>query len=195
MALAGWFVGVLRCESYNLRPHLRGPRLASLEPRPPERYAPRRLVVHARVVAAVSCAVAGLDALLPGPHAHLALVAGVGAGAVLAVVAGEACHHGIARRRRPALGDDLIAADEAIRRLAARSVGYGSGGLAAMLVAFQLAASAAGAGGTSPMRPALQLVALGVFAWALVLAVTAGAELRLPSARAVAAGRGELSRR
>jgi hypothetical protein len=176
MALAGWFLGVLRCEAYNLRPRLLGPRLASLEPRSPERYAPRRLAVHARAMTGASCATVALDAFLPGPRAHLALVVAVAVAAVVVAIAGEGCQRAIARRRRPALSDDLVAADEAIRRLAARSVGYGTGGLVALLVAFQLAALATPVGGapTSEARMALELVALLLFVWALVLAITAG---------------------
>ncbi len=42
---------------------------------------------------------------------------------------------------------------------------------------------------------ALELVALLLFVWALVLAITAGGELRLPSPRTIATGHGGLASR
>ena len=137
MGLAAWFVGLVRCETYNLRPRFRGPREASLMPRSVERYAPRRLLVHNRIGVVVSWSLVVLDLLLPGPREHFNLVVVLACLSLLVVVVGEVCQCGIAMRPRPALDVDLLAADEAIRTVAARSVGYGTAGLEALLIGSQ----------------------------------------------------------
>jgi hypothetical protein len=57
--------------------------------------------------------------------------------AVAVLLVTELCQRGIARRARPAVGPDLLAADEAIRRMASWSVAYGATGLITLLAAFE----------------------------------------------------------
>jgi hypothetical protein len=180
MGLAAWFVGLVRCETYNLRPHVHGPREASLMPRPVERYAPRRLLIHNRIAVAVSWLVVALDLVLPGPREHFDVVVVFAALSVVALVVGELCQRGIAVRARPALGADLLAADEAIRTVAARSVGYGTAGLEALLVGLQswLLAQAPPAVATTPVRTLLGSVGFALIIWAAALALNARRQMQ-----------------
>lgn len=180
MGLAGWFIGLVRCETYNLRPLLHGPREASLMPRPVERYAPRRLLIHNRTGVVVSWLVVALDLVLPGPREHFGAVVAFAALSVVTLVVGELCQRGIAVRARPALGADLLAADEAIRTVAARSVGYGTAGLEALLVGLQsrLLAQAPPAVATTPVRTSLGWVGFALIIWAAALALNARRQMQ-----------------
>ena len=180
MGLAAWFVGLVRCETYNLRPRLHGPREASLMPRQVERYAPRRLLIHNRVGVVVSWSLVILDLLLPGPREHFDVVVVFAGVSLLALVVGELCQRGIAMRPRPALGADLLAADEAIRTVAARSVGYGMAGLEALLIGSQglLLEQAPPYVATTQARMLIGLVGFGLILWAAALALNARRQIQ-----------------
>lgn len=180
MALGGWFVGLVRCETYRLRRTPTTPRAASLVTRSVEDYAPRRLVVHTRVIALVSLLLVLLDALLPGPRLHLATVIGLGGCSLAVLLLAESCGRAIALRARPALAPDLLAADDAIRTVAARSLGYGASGLVSLLAGSQawLVASAPPYVATPPVRMALGALGAALLLWALALALAARRELR-----------------
>ena len=72
-----------------------------------------------------------LDVVLPGVREHFDLVLLFGILATVTLIVGEQCQRAIALRARPVLAPDLVAADEAIRSVAARSVGYGASGSSA----------------------------------------------------------------
>jgi hypothetical protein len=137
MGLGFWFLGLVRSEMYNLRPHFKGTRRASLEVREVRRYLPTRMVVLPRLSAVVALGLVAAALLLPDPSPDPAVIVGLGLTAAIALAVTEGCQRGIAQRARPVLSPDLRAADEAIRSMASWSVAYGSAGLIAMLAAFE----------------------------------------------------------
>ena len=161
MGLAAWFVGLVRCETYNLRPHVHGPREASLMPRPVERYAPRRLLIHNRIAVAVSWLVVALDLVLPGPREHFDVVvvfAACVAGLVSVVSSAPSaapCPPWCPRRRS-------------------------SIGLEALLVGLQswLLAQAPPAVATTPVRTLLGSVGFALIIWAAALALNARRQMQ-----------------
>ena len=180
MGLGAWFVGLVRCETYNLRFRSAGQRAASLEPRSIKRYAPPRLRIHNFFGALVAWVVVAVDLLLPSARQHIALIVAFALLCLVVVGVSERCQHAIALRARPALGDDLLAADDAIRSVAARSVAYGAAGLESLLIGSQCLmitqGRASGVAGTP--RTVFALVELGLCVWAAVLAMTARRELQ-----------------
>jgi hypothetical protein len=137
MGLGFWFIGLVRSELYNVRPRYHGSRVASLEVREVRRYLPTRMLLLPRVVAALAVTIVVIDRVLPHPSPHSSTIVGLGLIAVVALLVTEACQQGIAHRTRPAITPDLVAADEAIRRMAAWSVAYGAAGLITLLGAFE----------------------------------------------------------
>ena len=99
---------------------------------------------------------------------------------LLALVVGELCQRGIAIRPRPALGADLLAADEAIRTVAARSVGYGMAGLEALLIGSQglLLEQAPPYVATTQACMLFGLVGFGLILWAAALALNARRQMQ-----------------
>lgn len=127
------FLGAIAAELHHLRTRARGPRAVELRPRDVEDYLPvaahrRRLVLVALAVVAVALT-ATVAASFPATGA-LALV-------IAALV--PAVQRGIVGRARPAMADDLRAADDAVRRLAVRSVDEAGAGAVLLLTAWQLA--------------------------------------------------------
>jgi multisubunit Na+/H+ antiporter MnhB subunit len=132
--LPGWFVGVIGAELFRLRPNRRGPQTASLRLRSAERYAPPRLVWHSRILAACCAAMAVAVVFVPWrAPIHATVASAVAACAVLLLT--EVCQHAIAARTRPALPPELEDADDAIRRVGAKAVGYAGAGIVALLAA------------------------------------------------------------
>ena len=137
MALGFWFLGLVRSELYNVRPRYHGPRFASLEVREVRRYLPARMVVLPRITVLMALGLVLADQLIPHPSPHPAVIIGLWVTALLVLIVTEACQQGIAHRSRPAVGEDLRAADEAIRSMASWSVAYGAAGLITLLAAFE----------------------------------------------------------
>ena len=191
MALGGWFVGLVRTDTYNLRRHWRGPRTVSLEPRSLRNYLPRWLSVNLVAFAVLGVLAVPACTWLPGYDENLGEVIALALLVVLVAAVGDASTRAIARRPRPAVSEDLRRADDALRSLASLSVAYGAGGLEALLVSVQL--SAIGAipvdvivnghlASQSGARQYVGLLAIPCFIWALTQAWRARRQVR-PSAR------------
>jgi hypothetical protein len=139
LALPGWFGGVLAAELFRLGPRRKArttARTASLLPRTAGRYTPARLARHSRVLAA-ACVAVSVAVVLLGEGAVIPAVVVAAVGVVTLALA-EACQRAVAARARPALPPDLEAADEAIRRLGATSIGYAASGVLSLLIALML---------------------------------------------------------
>lgn len=134
VGLVGAFGGAIAAEMHHLRPqHARRPRTVDLAPRDLGAYLPhgsrRRLFL---------IGLAGLAAVI----AEVVLVGGVpilGLGALGLLALVPVTQSGIVRRGRPALVPELRRADDAVRRLAIRSVDEAGAGASLLLVAWQLA--------------------------------------------------------
>jgi hypothetical protein len=169
--LPGWFVGVIASEFFRLRPSRRGPRTASLRRRSAERYRSPGVIWQTRALAALCVLLAATDALVPWRTSlHVSVIAAAGACAVLAVT--EVCEHAIAARTRPALPAHLEGADDAIRRVGAKAVGFAGCGVGVLLFTVCLNVTA------SPHAPSygrwhnvLGIADLALIAWAISLAV------------------------
>lgn len=132
--LVGAFLGAIAAEAHHLRTRSSGPRTVDLTPRDVRAYLPhpdRRRLVALGIAAAV--ATLGALVLVDGHVPTLGLLA-----LALAVVV-PVTQHGIVTRARPALAPDLRRADDAVRRLAVRSVDEAGAGAMILLVAWQLA--------------------------------------------------------
>lgn len=141
--LGAAFAGAIGAEMHHLRRRPSGPRTVSLRPREVAGHlwgsSRRRLVVLAG-----ACALA-VSAHLLIPAANGSPIAGllgllVGASVVLV-------QRSIVARPRPALPEDLTAADDAIRGLAIRSVDAAGAGLVLLLLLWQLTQTGAAVGG------------------------------------------------
>jgi hypothetical protein len=138
--LPGWFAGVIATELFRLRRDQYGPRTASLQRRSAERYAPRRLVWHTRILAMCCVGIGVAAPFLPWRSSVREVVASAAAACAVLVLA-EVCQHAIAARTRPALPPEIEDADDAIRRVGAKAVGYAAAGIVALLAALCLGAA------------------------------------------------------
>jgi hypothetical protein len=133
--LGGVLAGVVSAELYHLRRRPVPGGVASLEPRPTERYVDGGIRTALRLAAGVSLAVSvvsvfGADrrGLLPG------------LASLVVVLVVELLQRFIAERPRPALPDDLRRADDAIRRASsAVALPHAGLGLVLLLLGFQVA--------------------------------------------------------
>lgn len=139
VGLLASFAGAIGAELHRLRHPSTGTRTASITPREPGRYAPyspparRGTLIGLAVVTIVAGTVVALapgTSVIPWPGYALAALA------VLA--AARAMQRVIALRGRPALPDNLQAADDLVRRLAITSIDTASAGIALLLVAWQV---------------------------------------------------------
>ncbi len=136
MGLLGAFAGAIGAELHQLRQRQAGPRTVSLAPRDLDDYRPegsgRRTLVLAGVAAGVAMVHLGVPAASGPPIPGLLGV--VVAGTVLTV------QRAIVGRPRPALTGHLAAADDAVRRLAIRSVDAAGAGSLLLLTLWQVSA-------------------------------------------------------
>jgi len=168
----GWFVGVIATELFRLRAsNRRSPqRTASLEPRNVSRYVAPRLAWHARILAGATILVTVTAIFLPWHSGRLSLVAlSVGTVAVLATA--EACQHAVAARTRPALPPALEEADDGIRQIGAKAVGYAASGALAVLFGFACMLGFRGTGAPAHLSGTMTAVGYMALVWALALGV------------------------
>jgi hypothetical protein len=186
MGLGAWFTGLMQAEAYNRRARYHGPRVASLDARSAGRYRDARLRRATRAIA-VGCGVvslAGAAVVSPALRAQ-PVVLGM---AAIAVITGAALgQRGIVGRARVVTSPDLMAADEAIRSVAAATVDLGASGVLLLVTGSQLSRIGVHVSRSSPATTlALTFVSLGLLATSLTLAWRAR-RLVQPSARQRAA--------
>ena len=165
MGLLGAFAGTIGAELHHLRQRWDGPRTVSLAPRELDDYRPRGARRRTLVLVGVAVAVALAHVAVPvADGLPLPGLLGVAvAGSVLAV------QHAIVGRPRPALPDHLAAADDAVRRLAIRSVDAAGAGSVLLLILWQVSAiTRATVPATSLFAAITALVYLGFAILALV---------------------------
>lgn len=133
MGLLGAFAGAIGAELHHLRRRPRGPRTVSLEPRELHAFLPERARVRLAVVVGLAAVGSVLHLVLPAVEG--VPVPGLLAGLVTAAVVGV--QRAIVTRPRPALPDTLAAADDAVRRLAIRSVDASGAGAVLLLSLWQ----------------------------------------------------------
>lgn len=160
--LLGAFVGAIAAEAHHLRRRSAGPRSVDLTPRDVAAYVPggSRLRLAWLTAAATTAMVATL-VLAQGHFPTLGLLALF----LLALV--PVAQRGIIGRARPAVAADLRAADDAVRRLAVRSVDEAGAGAALLLIAWQLAPAYTTVNVPTPIAGALAVTQLA----ALIVAV------------------------
>jgi hypothetical protein len=160
MGLLSVFVGAILAELHHLRPRRAGVRAAHLAPREVGDHLPPRARIRS-VALAVSALVASTLAVTVGGQRVplLGLLALLVAGLVPVV------QRGIVGRGRPAVAASLLAADDAVRRLAVRSVDEAGAGVVLLLTAWQLAPTYTVASVAAPVTVVMivaQLASLGV---------------------------------
>jgi hypothetical protein len=170
--LPGWFVGVIATELFRLRPRRRsGPqRTASLERRSASRYVPSRLAWHARILAVAIVAATIAALLVPWRSDRTPLIL-LAIGAVVILGAAEACQHAIAARTRPALASALEEADDVIRHVGAKAVGFAASGALAALLGLTCLVGFRGAGVPAHLSGSMTVVGFLALLWALGLGV------------------------
>jgi len=174
------FLASIAAEFHHLRNREPGPRTVSL--------LPREVGVHLRsgsrlrlVVLAAAATIATVLTVTVGsqPFPSLGLLALVVAGLVPVV------QRGIVLRARPALPDDLRAADDAVRALAVHSVDEAGAGAALLLVAWQLAPIYSSAAVPTPIQVLMVAAQLAALVVAIVWCRRSNPHRLLPDAAAL----------
>lgn len=154
------FVATIAAELHHLRRRPTGPRTAQLAPREVADYLPDGARTRQGVLAVLAVLATVLAVTLGGQRVP---TLGLIALAALALV--PAIQARIVIRSRPAVSTDLLAADDAVRRLAVRSVDLAGAGAALLLTAWQLAPTYSSIDLPGPLAVVLaagQLVALAI---------------------------------
>lgn len=166
MGLLGAALGAFGAELHHLRRMPIGPRAAGLRPR--DVTVLRRPLARSRrgFVVVLGVAAVVLHALVvAGDRAHglpwAALVS------LLLVAASEAVERRIVLRPRPALSGDLERADDAVRRLAVRSVDDAASGAAVLLTGWSAIGSLGVMPDSAPVDPLLVVWAVGALCCAV----------------------------
>lgn len=173
------FLGAIGAELHHLRPRDADRRAAELVPRDLADHLPRgsrrRLawLVIAAVVASVLAVVVGA-----------VVVPWYGLVALAIAVAVSVVQRGIVLRGRPALGPGLRAADDAVRRLAVRSVDEAGAGAIVLLAAWQAEPAFTALSGPGPLEAAFVIAQLAALVTAIVWWRRSAPRRLLPDVRA-----------
>jgi hypothetical protein len=180
--LLGAFVGAIVAEAHHLRRRSGGARTVVLVPRDLAAYLPAgsRARLGRLTAAAVTTAVATL--VLTDGHVPALGVLALG---LLALV--PVAQRGIISRARPAVAPDLRTADDAVRRLAVRSVDEAGAGAALLLIAWQLAPVYSSATVPRPIAAVLAVIQLAALVVAVVWWRRSNPDRLLPDVPAILA--------
>jgi hypothetical protein len=160
MGLLSVFLGAILAELHHLRPRRTGVRAAHLAPRELVEHLPPHARIRSALLAVLALVASLLAVTVGGQRVPLlGLLALLVAGLVPIV------QRGIVGRGRPAVAATLLAADDAVRRLAVRTVDEAGAGVVLLLTAWQLAPTYVAASVPAPVAVAMivaQLASLGV---------------------------------
>lgn len=173
LVLFGYLVGATLAEALVARPLPTGERRASLAPRNLAAYLPRWTPAVRWTLVLAAGVLAGWYAAAWRPGAPQDRFGGAVAGFLVcaAVAAGsEVLLRAVIRRRQPVAGEDLLAADDAIRRSSLHALAAASMSIQVLLLSAQLndlgqLAQVRGGSGSTYYLGGLVLLALAVTAW------------------------------
>lgn len=163
MGVLSVFVGAILAELHHLRPRRTGVRAAHLTPRETVDHLPPRARTRSVVLAVLALVATVLAVTVGGQRVPLlGLLALLVAGLVPVV------QRGIVGRARPTVAATLLAADDAVRRLAVRSVDEAGAGVVLLLTAWQLAPTYSAATVATPVVLAMIVSVLASLGFAIV---------------------------